>query len=111
MNLRTLPRHGEVRGSSHPRNRQHYLLSGNNTYALSASDRGVAVTNWLAARPAGLHVGTAASPAEPADVPRTWEFVHAAQEGDSTAFGELYDRYVDTVYRYVYFRLGDRDLA
>ncbi|RSM50040.1 RNA polymerase subunit sigma-70 [Amycolatopsis balhimycina DSM 5908] len=40
-----------------------------------------------------------------------WELVRAAQDGDSSAFGRLYDRYVDVVYRYVLFRLGDRDLA
>jgi RNA polymerase sigma-70 factor (ECF subfamily) len=40
-----------------------------------------------------------------------WELVHAAQRGDSSAFGRLYDRYVDVVYRYVLFRVGDRDLA
>ncbi|GAA4541581.1 sigma-70 family RNA polymerase sigma factor [Amycolatopsis samaneae] len=40
-----------------------------------------------------------------------WELVRAAQGGDASAFGRLYDRYVDVVYRYVLFRLGDRDLA
>jgi RNA polymerase sigma-70 factor (ECF subfamily) len=40
-----------------------------------------------------------------------WELVAAAQDGDTSAFGRLYDRYVDVVYRYVLFRLGDRDLA
>lgn len=40
-----------------------------------------------------------------------WELVGAAQGGDPSAFGKLYDRYVDVVYRYVLFRLGDRDLA
>lgn len=40
-----------------------------------------------------------------------WRLVHAAQEGNALAFGELYDRYVDTVYRYVLFRVGDRALA
>ncbi|MEV6872683.1 sigma-70 family RNA polymerase sigma factor [Amycolatopsis sp. NPDC051128] len=40
-----------------------------------------------------------------------WELVRAAQDGDTSAFGRLYDRYVDVVYRYVLFRLGDRDLA
>jgi RNA polymerase sigma-70 factor, ECF subfamily len=42
---------------------------------------------------------------------QAWRLVHAAQEGNSLAFGELYDRYVDTVYRYVLFRVGDRALA
>jgi RNA polymerase sigma-70 factor (ECF subfamily) len=40
-----------------------------------------------------------------------WELVTAAQEGDTAAFGLLYDRYVDVVYRYVLFRMGNRDLA
>jgi len=40
-----------------------------------------------------------------------WRLVHAAQKGNARAFGELYDHYVDTVYRYVLFRVGDRSLA
>ncbi|MGH3979035.1 MAG: sigma-70 family RNA polymerase sigma factor [Pseudonocardiaceae bacterium] len=40
-----------------------------------------------------------------------WDLVHAAQEGDKAAFGQLYDRYVDVVFRYVLFRVGDRALA
>lgn len=70
------------------------------------------MTNWLAARPVGLHVGTLARPADLIDQqPESWDLVHAAQKGDSRAFGALYDRYVDVVYRYVFFRIGDRDLA
>lgn len=41
----------------------------------------------------------------------SWDLVHAAQSGDTEAFGRLYDSYVDTVFRYVLFRLGDRELA
>jgi len=37
--------------------------------------------------------------------------VTAAQHGDGEAFGELYDRYVDVVYRYIIFRVGDHALA
>jgi RNA polymerase sigma-70 factor (ECF subfamily) len=48
--------------------------------------------------------------AEAASV-EAWELVTAAQQGDSAAFGLLYDRYVEVVYRYVLFRMGDRDLA
>ncbi len=40
-----------------------------------------------------------------------WELVHAAQDGDHDAFGRLYDRYVDVVFRYVLFRVSDRSLA
>jgi RNA polymerase sigma-70 factor, ECF subfamily len=66
------------------------------------------VTNWLAAGPLGRPACSAA-----AERPETgaWDLVHAAPEGDADAFGELYDRYVDTVHRYVLFRLGDRELA
>ncbi len=40
-----------------------------------------------------------------------WSLVEAAQQGDTDAFGQLYDRYVDVVHRYAYARLGDRTLA
>jgi RNA polymerase sigma-70 factor, ECF subfamily len=40
-----------------------------------------------------------------------WGLVEAAQQGDTEAFGQLYDRYVDMVHRYAYARLGDRTLA
>jgi RNA polymerase sigma-70 factor (ECF subfamily) len=45
---------------------------------------------------------------EPAE---TWSLVQRAQAGDGEAFGQLYDRYVDTVFRFVYFRVNDRMLA
>jgi RNA polymerase sigma-70 factor, ECF subfamily len=41
----------------------------------------------------------------------SWDLVRAAQEGDRSAFAQLYDRYVDVVFRYVLFRVGDRELA
>ncbi len=53
-----------------------------------------------AAQVAGSEVDTAA-----------WELVAAAQQGDQNAFGQLYDRYVDVVFRFVLFRVGDRPLA
>lgn len=40
-----------------------------------------------------------------------WDAVRRAQDGDPEAFGEIYDRYVDTVYRYIYFRVSNRQLA
>jgi RNA polymerase sigma-70 factor (ECF subfamily) len=41
----------------------------------------------------------------------TWRLVQLAQQGDGEAFGQLYDRYVDTVFRFIYFRVNDRALA
>ena len=39
------------------------------------------------------------------------DLVAAAQAGSAEAFGALYDRYVDLVYRYVYYRVGSQQLA
>ncbi len=40
-----------------------------------------------------------------------WALVERAQAGESAAFGLIYDRYVDTVFRFIYFRVGNRQLA
>jgi RNA polymerase sigma-70 factor (ECF subfamily) len=45
------------------------------------------------------------------DTAITHALVERAQAGDAEAFGELYDRYVDLVYRYVYYRVGTSQLA
>jgi RNA polymerase sigma-70 factor (ECF subfamily) len=37
--------------------------------------------------------------------------VQRAQAGDTDAFGELYDRYVDLVYRYIYYRVRSAQVA
>jgi len=49
----------------------------------------------------GLH-------AQPGEV---WSLVQRVKEGDAEAFGEIYDEYVDMVFRYVYFRVYDKHLA
>ncbi|MFD8497130.1 sigma-70 family RNA polymerase sigma factor [Amycolatopsis sp. NPDC059657] len=76
----------------------------------------VAAMRGPAALVAGHIIRRSAAKATPKKDPElakteAWELVTAAQKGDSGAFGLLYDRYVDVVYRYVLFRLGDRDLA
>jgi RNA polymerase sigma-70 factor, ECF subfamily len=47
----------------------------------------------------------------PQDFERISALVELAQRGDAEAFGVLYERYVDTVYRYVYVRVGSQQLA
>jgi RNA polymerase sigma-70 factor (ECF subfamily) len=59
---------------------------------------------------AAAQAGTDAKQPDPAHA-EIWELVHAAQDGDTEAFASLYDRYVDVVFRYVLFRVGDRELA
>ena len=43
--------------------------------------------------------------------PENWAHVRAAQNGDTDAFGHLYDEYAQLVYRYVLFRVSDHCLA
>jgi RNA polymerase sigma-70 factor, ECF subfamily len=38
-------------------------------------------------------------------------WVASVQAGDTDAFGLIYSRYFDTVFRFVYFRVGNRQLA
>jgi RNA polymerase sigma-70 factor (ECF subfamily) len=47
----------------------------------------------------------------PQDFERISALVELAQRGDAEAFGMLYERYVDVVYRYVYVRVGGHQLA
>jgi len=39
------------------------------------------------------------------------DLVERAQNGESEAFGRLYDHYSDTVYRYIYYRVGSKATA
>ena len=51
-------------------------------------------------------------PSEPTgELATVMEIVARAQTGDANAFGELYDRYVDVVYRYIYYRVSNVPLA
>jgi RNA polymerase sigma-70 factor, ECF subfamily len=42
---------------------------------------------------------------------RMLALVKLAQDGDGESFGRLYDAYSDTVFRYVYYRVSNRQLA
>jgi RNA polymerase sigma-70 factor, ECF subfamily len=53
----------------------------------------------------------AVQPAQHEESGGAWALVKAAQEGDMVAFGDLFDRYYDIVFRYVLFRTSDRSLA
>lgn len=52
-----------------------------------------------------------ARPAPDDPAAEVWNLVERAQGGDTSAFGMIYDRYVETVFRFVYFRVGNRQLA
>jgi RNA polymerase sigma-70 factor (ECF subfamily) len=60
---------------------------------------------------AGERSDSTRSDAAQAESLRMLEWVKLAQDGDGEAFGRLYDAYSDTVFRYVYYRVSNRQLA
>ncbi|MBV9025159.1 MAG: sigma-70 family RNA polymerase sigma factor [Streptomycetaceae bacterium] len=63
---------------------------------------------------AGPRTGTGTSSRRPpadSDSLRMMELVERAQSGEAEAFGRLYDHYCDTVYRYIYYRVGSKATA
>ncbi|WP_184575360.1 ECF subfamily RNA polymerase sigma factor, BldN family [Streptomyces zagrosensis] len=54
---------------------------------------------------------TTRRPSADSDSHRMMELVERAQSGEAEAFGRLYDQYSDTVYRYIYYRVGGRATA
>jgi RNA polymerase sigma-70 factor, ECF subfamily len=60
----------------------------------------------LAFHPAGVRGADARADAENAQTTRIVALVELAKRGDAEAFGQLYDHYLSTVYRYIYYRVG-----
>ncbi|GCD36643.1 RNA polymerase sigma factor [Streptomyces chrestomyceticus JCM 4735] len=58
----------------------------------------------------GAGTPAARRPAD-SDSRRMMDLVERAQAGEAEAFGRLYDQYADTVYRYIYYRVGGRATA
>jgi RNA polymerase sigma-70 factor (ECF subfamily) len=55
--------------------------------------------------------GSASPPDHNADAVRVSALVDLARRGDVDAFGALYDHYVETVFRFVYYRVNSTALA
>ncbi|WP_129841208.1 ECF subfamily RNA polymerase sigma factor, BldN family [Streptomyces sp. RFCAC02] len=63
------------------------------------------------ARSGAAGTSTQRRPAADSDSRRMMDLVERAQSGEAEAFGSLYDQYSDTVYRYIYYRVGGRATA
>ncbi|WP_330297914.1 ECF subfamily RNA polymerase sigma factor, BldN family [Streptomyces sp. NBC_00503] len=60
---------------------------------------------------AGTTAPAARRPTADSDQARMMDLVERAQAGEAEAFGRLYDQYSDTVYRYIYYRVGGKATA
>ena len=59
-----------------------------------------------------VEIPSQTAPSEPTgELATVMEIVQRAQQGDADAFGQLYDRYVDVVFRYVQYRVSNPTLA
>jgi len=80
--------------------------SGTASPAYALTDGGAAV-----GRRSRGSTSTARRPSADSDSRRMMDLVERAQAGEAEAFGRLYDQYADTVYRYIYYRVGGRATA
>ncbi len=55
--------------------------------------------------------GSALAPDDDPETTRLVALVDLARDGDAEAFGQLYDHYVSTVYRFLFHRVGSHPLA
>ncbi|CAL9301665.1 MULTISPECIES: ECF subfamily RNA polymerase sigma factor, BldN family [unclassified Streptomyces] len=79
------------------------------SYALA--DGGAAAVGRRTGRGGTGTSTTARRPTADSDGGRMMELVERAQAGEAEAFGRLYDQYSDTVYRYIYYRVGGKATA
>lgn len=77
-------------------------------------DRSLAIALATTHSPATLPPGGSHSSPEPEldpEASRLRALVELARDGDAEAFGQLYDHYVSGVFRFIYYRVGSRQLA
>jgi RNA polymerase sigma-70 factor, ECF subfamily len=77
-------------------------------------DRSLAVAMATTHSPSTYSPGRGSPDPDPEADPessRLRALVDLAREGDTEAFGQLYDHYVSGVFRFIYYRVGSRQLA
>jgi RNA polymerase sigma-70 factor (ECF subfamily) len=74
-------------------------------------NRGAIGSEMIRSRPYPLPLGAVVTEQTAPPVRAEHELVRRAQEYDPEAFGEIYERYYNGVYKYIYYRVGDQHLA
>ena len=78
-------------------------------------DRSLAIALATTRSPATMSPGggshSAHDPELDPEADRLRALVELARDGDAEAFGQLYDHYVSGVFRFIYYRVGSRQLA
>jgi RNA polymerase sigma-70 factor (ECF subfamily) len=77
-------------------------------------DRALAIALATTQSPAAFSPGSNDTPPDPDLDPegvRLRALVELARDGDVEAFGQLYDHYMSGVFRFIYYRVGSRQLA
>ena len=85
-------------------------MSGSMDTAVAAGRLAMTVDTKTPPTPRRGSGGSSYSSQDP-EQERIAALVTLAQQGDGEAFGQIYDRYVDAVYRYLYYRVGSPQLA
>ncbi|MFI0980244.1 ECF subfamily RNA polymerase sigma factor, BldN family [Streptomyces sp. NPDC021093] len=85
-------------------------VAAGHCYALADGGAAVGRRSRGAASP-GTGTSTVRRPTADSDSARMMDLVERAQGGEAEAFGRLYDQYSDTVYRYIYYRVGGKATA
>ncbi|MEO6701225.1 MAG: sigma-70 family RNA polymerase sigma factor [Jatrophihabitantaceae bacterium] len=100
-----------------PRDSSPALPATGSAASTTHESRDIASSNEVRGARLPKHRAGDRGPTEPAedevaaDHAEMWALVQAAQTGDGEAFGKLYDRYVTSVFRFIYYRVNDRTLA
>jgi RNA polymerase sigma-70 factor (ECF subfamily) len=79
--------------------------------ALVAAELGIALAATAPSGQVPHSTGGTAPDRDDPEKSRIAALVTLAQQGDAEAFGQIYDAYVDSIYRYLYYRVGSHSLA
>jgi RNA polymerase sigma-70 factor (ECF subfamily) len=103
---------GEVAEQSAFRSLPRPRTAGSGMSGTSGTSTAVDAAPGPVNRSAVATIPTPTPPSEPTgELATVMEIVTRAQQGDADAFGELYDRYVNVVYRYIQYRVSNSALA